>query len=59
VKSSLESQILKPETAIFLDINECQKCLTSENLCKFHAKSVKAIMLKDTQTYLEKLTTVN
>ena len=55
----LENSTLKPEFAIFLDVLKCQKCSTSENLCEFHAESVKDIMLKDTQTDIKKLTTVN
>jgi hypothetical protein len=55
----LESSTLKSETEIFQDIIKCQKCQTSENLCKSHAEAVKTILMKNAKNEIDKLTLEN
>jgi hypothetical protein len=51
----VEPALKKSELAVFEEIIECPRCLVSENICDYHAKVVRNILIKEAKVEIDKL----
>ncbi len=48
--------LTESDLRILEEIVECPRCLSGENICKSHAKAMKAILIKNAKDEMYKLT---
>ena len=51
--------LTESDLTILEEIVECPRCLSSENICKSHAETLKTILMKNIKNEIDKLTIEN
>ena len=47
------SVLTKLELKLFEDVIKCPRCLTSANICKYHAEKIRVILIEDIKIVIE------